>query len=197
MSLVALQDYKDALKIVNTSEDDKITQYSFEIEDRVKAYLGYDVEETTYTDEIYDGSGNEYLFPRHVPVTSITSLYIYEGLDSNGNEDWEEWTQNDEYSRLLIETGGYQIFMDGAYFPKGRNNVKITYVAGYTANTLPQDIASVCKRLMRLLYLGVDKGHEGLTSVSSSSGFTSTTTLDSEAAMKILKEIEHYKLMRV
>lgn len=197
MSLVALQDYKDALKIVNSTEDDKITQYSLEIEDRVKSYLGYDVEQTTYTDELYDGTGNEYLFTRHVPVTSITSLYIYEGLDSLGNEDWEEWTQNDEYDRLLIETGGYQIFMDGAVFPKGRNNVKITYVAGYTTNTLPQDIASVCKRLMRLLYLGVDKGHEGLTSVSQSSGFTETTTLDSEAASRILKEIEHYKLMRI
>lgn len=197
MSLVALQDYKDALKIANDTENDKIEQYSYEIEDRIKSYLGYDVEESTYTDEIYDGTGCEYLFPRHVPVTSIVSLYIYEGLDSLGAEDWEEWTQDDEYSRLLIETGGYQIFMDGAKFPKGRNNIKITYVAGYDSNTLPQDIASVCKRLMRLLYLGVDKGHEGLTSVSQSSGFTETTTLDSEAASKILKEIEHYKLMRV
>lgn len=197
MSLVALQDYKDALKIVNDTENDKIEQYSYEIEQRIKSYLGYDIEETTYTDEIYDGTGTCHLFPRHVPVTSITSLYVYEGLDSNGNEDWEEWTQDDEYSRLLIESGGYQIFMDGAYFPKGRNNIKITYVAGYDADTLPQDIASVCKRLMRLLYLGIDKGYEGLTSVSQSSGFTETTTLDSEAASRILREIEHYKLVRI
>lgn len=197
MSLVDLQDYKEALKITNGTEDDKITQYSLEIEDRVKSYLGYDIEESTYTDEIYDGTGDCYLFPRNVPVTSITSLYVYEGLDSNGDEDWEEWTQNDEYSRLLIETGGYQIFIDGAYFPEGKNNIKITYVAGYNSDTLPQDIASVCKRLMRLLYLGVDKGHEGLTSASQSSGFTETTTLDSEAAERILKEIAHYRLVRV
>lgn len=196
MSLVALQNYKNALKITTSDEDDKITQYSLEIDDRVKSYLGYDVEETTYTDEIYDGTGNEYLFTRHVPVTSITSLYIYEGLDSNGNEDWEEWTQNDEYSRLLIETGGYQIFMDGAYFPKGRNNVKISYVAGYTTNTLPQDIEAVCKELMKIKYDNIDKGKLGVPSMSLGVGSTASQSYEPNEDA-ILKKIEHYKLVRV
>lgn len=196
MSLVTLADYKSALKITSETEDAKITQYALEIEQRVKSYLGFDIEEAEYTYK-YDGEGLNRLFPKHIPVTAITKLEVYEGLDVNNVEEWEEWTLGDEYERLLIEDNGYVIYMDGSVFPEGNNNIRLTYTAGYTGLTLPQDILSACKKLMKLFYLEIDKGMLAITSTSISAGASSSDTLDSDAANKILKEIQHYRLARI
>ena len=196
MSLVTLADYKTALKVNEITEDAKLTQYSLEIDQRVKSYLGFGVEQTEYTDEIYSGNGKHYLFPKNIPVTTITSLYVYMGLDSDGDEDCEEWTQNDEYSRLIIEQNGFIIYIDGAVFPNGSNNIKLTYTAGYTSGTLPQDIQAVCKELMIIKYLGIDKQNLGRPSVSLGIGSNATASFDLDED-KVLKKIEHYKLQRI
>ena len=197
MSLVTLADYKSALKITLTTEDAKLSQYSGEIDARVKAFLGYDVEETVYTEELYDGEGTEYLFPKHFPVTTISKLEVYEGLDSLLAEDWEEWTvAGGEYTRLIKQDNGFVIYMDGNVFPEGDQNVRITYTAGYDSNTLPQDIQGVCKELMILKYKGIDKGNLGQPSTSLGMGSNSSINVELDED-KILKKIEHYRLVRI
>lgn len=196
MSLVTLADYKSALGITGTDENTKITQYSLEIDDRVKSYLGYDTEETEYSQELYDGSGTNTLIPRNIPVTTITTLEVYEGLDSDGNEDWETWTQNDEYTRLIIRDGGMVIHIDGACFPEGEQNIRLTYTAGYDSDTLPQDIQAVCKELMILKYRNIDKEVMGKSSASIGMGSNTSDTYEFNED-DILKKIEHYRIVRI
>jgi len=196
MSLVTLADYKTALGVSGSTEDTKLSQYSGEIDARIKAFLGYDIEETEYTNEIYDGDGTSFLLPKHVPVTTFTKLEVYEGLNSDDSEDWEEWTvAADEYARLVLKDGGFIIFLDGNCFPDGDQNVRITYTAGYTSNTLPQDIYGVCKELMILKYKGIDKGNLGQPSLSLGVGSNVSATIDLDED-KILKKIEHYRMIR-
>lgn len=197
MSLVTLADYKTALGISGVTEDAKLTQYSLEIDDRVKSFLGYDIEQATYTNEIYDGDGTQYLFPKNIPVTTLTKLEVYEGLDSLLAEDWEEWTvAGKEYTRIVLQDGGLIIFIDGNCFPDGEQNVRITYVAGYTSVTLPQDIQGVCKELMRIKYDKIDKGKLGVSSMSLGSGSSASQSYEADED-KILKKIEHYRFVRV
>lgn len=196
MSLVTLAGYKSALKIENATEDAKISQYGLEVEQCVKSFLGFDIEEAVYTNRLYDGNGTNYLYPRDVPVTEITKIEVYGGLASDGSEDWEEWEQNDEYERILVEDNGSVIYMQPK-FPAGKNNIRLKYTAGYSSGTLPQDIQSVCKKLVKLLYLEIDKGYLGFTSTSQSAGNSVADVLEPDKMMKILKEIEHYRLQRI
>ena len=196
MSLVDLDDYKTAIGVSGTDEDGKLSQYSLEIDARVKAFLGYDIEETEYTEETYDGNGTQYLFPKAIPVTSITKLEIYDGLDSDGEEVWDEWVQNTDYSRLILMNGGMIIFIDGNEFEDGQQNFRLTYTAGYTSDTLPQDIQAVCKELMVLKYKGLDKGNLGQPSLSLGMGSNVSVNYDLDED-KILKKIEHYRLIRI
>ena len=196
MSLVTLADYKTALKVGDATEDTKLTQYSMEIDARVKAFLGYDIEEADYTEELYDGDGTQYLFPKAIPVTTFTTLEIYQGLDSDDAEDWDEWTQGDDYTRLIKQDGGLILFIDGNIFPEGQQNIRITYTAGYDSDTLPQDIQSVCKELMLLRYKGIDEQNLGRTSLSLGVGSNATASYDLDED-KILKKIEHYRFLRI
>lgn len=194
--IVTLADYKTALKITTDDEDAKISQYALEIDERLMAFLGYDIEEHEYTEELYDGNGSEYLFPNHVPVTVLTTLEVYEGLDSLNAETWTEWTQGDEYTRLIKANGGLYIFIDGNVFPCGVQNIRLTYTAGYTSETLPQDIYGVCKELMILKYKGIDKGNLGQSSTSIGMGSSATVSVELNED-DILKKIEHYRLARI
>src|SRR5574343_845156 len=196
MSLVTLADYKTALKIGDATEDAKLSQYSLEIDARIKAYLGYDIEQTVYTDQTYDGTGDHYLYPRHVPVTTFTKLEVYEGLNDDDSEDWEEWTVADgDFDRIVI-INGYILFMSVVVFPEGIQNIRLAYTAGYTSSTLPDDIQGVCKELMILKYKGIDKGNLGQPSLSLGMGSNATVSIDLDED-KILKKIEHYRIVRV
>jgi len=194
MSLVTLANYKTALNIDGSTEDTKLTQYSAEIDDKIKTYLGRDIEEATYTDEIYDGSGTNYLVTRQRPITAISTLKVYEGLDGDGAEDWETWEQNDEYQRLIILKEAHTLYMDPK-FPEGKQNLKITYTAGYAAADIPDDIDYVAKQLMAIKYMVFDKKLLGKTSISISVGSSHSATYELDE-QKILKQIEHYRDLR-
>lgn len=193
MSLVTESDYKTALGITGDGENTKLTQYAAGIDDAVKIFLGRNIESADYTDEIYDGSGTRYLVTREHPITAITKLEVYEGLDSDGSQDWEEWTQNDEYERLLIEEGEIALYMEPV-FPKGKQNIRIKYTAGYlsSATPIPDDIEYVCKQLMALKYMKFDKKLLGKTSVSQSVGSSHSASYE-VSEESILKQIERHR----
>ncbi|MCP4394548.1 MAG: hypothetical protein GY804_09825 [Alphaproteobacteria bacterium] len=195
MSLVSLADYKTALDISGSGEDTKLTQYSAEVDKKVKNYLGRDIEEAVYTNELYNGNGTHFLVTRQHPITVITKLEVYEGIDSGGSEDWEEWTQNDEYGRLLIEERAVSLYMD-TVFPAGSNNIRIKYTAGYAAEDIPDDIDYVCKQLMNMKYLKFDQKLLGKTGESKGVGATSSDTYELDEK-KVLEQIEHHKAMRL
>jgi len=191
MSLVELADYKMTLGISGSSEDTKLSQYSLEIDEKVKNYLGRDIEETSYT-ELYDGSGNNRLVVEQYPIVSITSLEVYQGLNADDTENWDTWVQGEDYDRLMNEDNS--VFLGGTTFPKGDMNIRLTYIAGYSS--IPDDIQNVCKKLMILIYKKIDEGLMGVNSKSNTVGASMSDTYDLEES-KVLKEIEYYRRMRL
>lgn len=192
MSLVSLNDYKDFSKISisNANEDAYLQTLANDVEQRVKTFLGRDLETQTYTEEKHDGDGTKELLLDQYPVTSVTKLEFYHGLNSNGSENWEEQVQNDEYERLVISKSGVSIILDGLTFPKGSRNVRVTYVAGYA--TIPYDIQMGCKELFKLYY-NESRGEYGLgkSSVRGSDGLD--VSYDVEAENKILNKLGMYR----
>ena len=195
MSLVLLSEYKEILDITGNTEDEFVELSQYEVESKIKSFLNRDLEVTTYV-EVYDGTGERELVLSQFPINSVSKLEIYDGVDSLGAEQWDEWIQNEDYERLVIPTSKDQIVLIGTCFPEGDQNIRVTYNAGYS--TIPYEIQQACKKLMLLYYGEVKKTKTiGKSSISEGSAFTKTTTYDLGAEDRILKSIEKYRAWNV
>lgn len=197
MSLVSLNDYKEFARISQSdpNEDEKLQRIADETEAEIKEFLNRDLETATYTEK-YDGNGESRLVLRQFPITSITTLEIYDGLDSNNAEVWDEQVQGTDYDRLVIDVDTISIYIDGTTFPSGTENIRITYVAGYASTAIPKEIERACKQLFTLNF----NEQEGRRTIGLSAvgvGSEKTVSIDLEAHDKILKRIEKYKAINV
>lgn len=193
--IVTLANYKHFLKIdISVSTyDDMLTLRKAEVEATVLERLKRDLFTQEYV-EYLDGNGTNHLMPEQFPITAISKLEVYDGLDGNNDEVWTEWTVGSYYQRLLI-VKDVEVFMDGALFPKGTQNIRLTYTAGYTADTMPKEIQKICLELMKLYWDSSDYGENrlGIQSNSrSSQGGTENITYDTNLEEKILKRLDSY-----
>lgn len=195
MSLVLLSEYKEILDITGNTEDEFVELAKYEVEAKVKSFLNRDLEVTSYV-EVYDGTGESNLVLNQFPINSVSKVEVYDGLDSLGAEEWDEYIQNDDYERLVITTSKDEIYLIGSMFPQGEQNIRITYSAGYS--TIPYEIQQACKKLMLLYYGEVKKTKSiGKSSISEGSTFTKTTSYDLGAEDRILKSIERYRAWNI
>lgn len=199
MGLVTLAKYKEYLKITDTILDTEIGDIANAVETRVKEYLHRDIESTTFTDEYYNGNGRNYMVLRQFPITAVSAIKEYDGLNPSNVEMWETLVQGTDYERLIFATDeATTLYMDGYTFESGMQNYKITYTAGYS--TIPSDIQMACKELVKIVYDNspLNQNRLGFLSISDSAGSASENlSLDGEIEMKILKKIEHYKAINV
>lgn len=110
--------------------------------------------ETTYANEIYDGSRQRErkrnLSFKHAPITLLNSFQYNIGLISSPT--WSNFLP-DEY-QLLDKEG--MIYLP-AGLPPGHRNIRVSYVAGYkidfshdtdvTKHTLPFDVSNLAERM--------------------------------------------------
>lgn len=123
----------------NTDQDDEIGIYITAISRRIDELCG-PVVCRTVTGELHDG-GCTHIRPKHVPVASFSSVaeYVYTAAytltaetntaKTGYNYLWDEVTQ-----LLYRRSGG-----GDSWFPAGRHNIAITYVAGRAATTSAVD----------------------------------------------------------
>ncbi len=201
MSLVTLAKYKSYLGIASndTTKDTDLTDLQSSVEARVKEYLLRDIESTTYTDELYNGSGWGGLVLRQYPVTAVSSISVYEGIGAGNVETWTTLVEHTHYDRKIIPSESYSVLLENYIFTKGIQNYKITYTAGYS--TIPSDIQLACKELMKIVYANSPisgNNRLGFLSVSSNAGGGSQSlSIDPDIEEKILKKIECYKAHNV
>lgn len=201
MDFLTTNTIKSWLKISGTDDDTVIGLIGEAAEQRIEQYLNRTLKAAARTDELLSGTGHTRLAPKHFPVTTITTLKIYDGLDVDGNEVWDTWVQNTDYDRLNISPDGSTIVIDGATFPKGELNIKLSYTAGYADVTaLPGDIYRAMFDLCYLYYHAIraEKNLGKLSDIQISGGGLNTTlNFDIEAENRILKTIYSYRKVNV
>jgi hypothetical protein len=138
-----------------TSEDDlQIANHVAAVSAMISSWLGYDLADATYTHDgatlaKLDGSGRVTMYLDARPVTSISALTI-EGMLNPPITDpcIFAWYPSGE---MTFKSGGWM-------FPLGRQNIGVTYRAGYTVYdgstdlfvpTMPQAIIAVGFEVMR------------------------------------------------
>lgn len=194
--MITLEEYKRYLKIQNITYDEELQNIINAVETKVEQFLNRNLLAQNYV-EYYDGSGSELLILRNIPVNSITKIEYYEGRVNNVDV-WTEWTQDNQYSRLLIPKEKHGIILEGGIFIKGIQNFRITYNAGYT--TLPYDINLACKELVKIALDNspLGKSYLGVTAISDNTGGNSQNiTFEDDRENKVLQKIEHYKVLNV
>lgn len=112
--------------------------------------------------EYHDGEGRDFLMAKEYPIVSITSIY-----------DDSAWAWGED---TLIDSSSYRfserlivLSQSATCFGNYRQNVKLTYVAGYT--TIPYDlehscISEVIKSFDNITSLGLDSASFGDVSES-------------------------------
>lgn len=154
-ALTTLERVKNRLGIKVSDFDALIEQIINSITDWMEGECGKRrFKETTYSNEIYDGSAmgesRKHLALRHSPVRSLTSFQYNAGLISSPS--WVDFLP-DEYQ--LLDKEGMIYILGG--LPAGKRNIRVSYAAGYkidfaydtdaTKHALPFDISNLAERL--------------------------------------------------
>jgi len=156
MGLVTLDNVKTFLGITNNEQDDVLNMLIDQVSKLIETKTGRTFEQTTYTNEEYDGTGTRELKLKH--IITFTRLQKNNAVDNR--DDWETIDEKDywvdtetgiitrvspfsEYEDSLEEANA--LLSDSIFF-KGKNRYRATYTAGY--ETIPDDIQYVCMSLI-------------------------------------------------
>lgn len=136
MALCSVGDVEQFLQVdLNSTVEASVTNTFIPYVDAaIKRYLGHDVEQATYT-ETFDGNEQQDLFLRHVPIASITSITEDGNSLIEGNEKDYVSYSNGRLRRIVIRWSGIK--------PK---NILVTYVGGYQAADIPEQIKQTSAR---------------------------------------------------
>jgi hypothetical protein len=94
----------------------------------MQSYMQRDIVDSTYTDEVHDGTGwTDAIILKHYPLTSTVTPVVK--IDDSTIDS----------GLYTYETGGRIIYRKGADWTQGRRNIKVTYSAGFVG--VPEDLA--------------------------------------------------------
>lgn len=156
-ALTNLDRVKLRLGITTTGFDELLIELINSVTDWIEGECGNRrFKETTYTNEIYDGSktdeeNKKYLILKNTPITNLISFQYNGGTISS--PVWVDFLK-DNY-QLLDKEG--MIYVYGG-LPIGLRNIRVSYTAGYkidfadendiTKHTLPFDVSNLAERLV-------------------------------------------------
>lgn len=143
---VSLDAVKDYLKLdkVDTAEDTLLMTLIEGISAQIAHYVGRDLVQKTYQ-ETHDGQGQTVLFPIHHPLVAVQDVVVDEtriAFAKNRHETGYRFSET-------------AIYLQGDTFRRGRQNIALTYIAGY--RTLPCDITWACLRGIENIFRFKDK----------------------------------------
>lgn len=143
--LTTLTDVKLWLNITSDTSDAILTKLIAGASSFIEGWLSRPLASAAYT-ERYNGTGAYAMLLNNYPITAVSSLVIDgatvpAAASSTGNG-------------YLFDTGG--LYLVGPYcFTRGRQNITITYTAGYA--TIPANIQQACFELVSKKYKERDR----------------------------------------
>lgn len=121
----------------DTGDDDRIQTLINLISDRIEYWCGRKFTKQTYTDELHDGNGDNYLFLKQYPIVSVTEIKR------------DDIAVDSDYYKVYEDEG---FVLKETYWTKGYQNLKVTYEAGF--ETIPPAIAEIAIEWIIMLLEG-------------------------------------------
>lgn len=119
--------------------------------------------------ELYDGLGTSTIILRRRPVISITSIFIIGTTNVNNSFNLTN-VELDSNMGVIKMKNSEDSYLTSNVFTKGVKNIKVTYVAGFSA--IPNDIKQAIIMLTAELCLGNIANRTGGGNSLSTQGFT-------------------------
>lgn len=143
----------------------------------IEQYTKRVLKTATYTSEKYNGNGTHFLQLDKYPVTTLTSVILWNTSNNSASTTYSQYT---DY--LLQDDGSTGMIWLRQGFAQGVNNYQITYTAGYTTTTMPYDIRYACALLCYHIYknsgkIGIDSEKIGNYSYKKSGTSSSNASI--------------------
>ena len=94
----------------------------------IEKYLGYRVQETTYTNEEYDTEVAEILLLKNFPVSTTATFALHRRTSALNEDDWD--TIDSQYYHIDYASGIIQT-ANGIQFAHTKKGYRVTYTAGF------------------------------------------------------------------
>lgn len=168
-ALTSVSDVKESLGIASsdTSKDNLIIRKINQATRAIEAYCGRRFLQTTYTQEIYNGTNIDQIILKQRPVSAVTLQARDTTLNDNDFETIESTLYFVESEAGILDLVFGAVGRWGAY--------AVTYTAGYA--TIPEDLAEACASLACFYVnnadgsdIGVSRKQEGSRSIQYANG---------------------------
>jgi hypothetical protein len=143
MALTTLAAVKEYLGLSGTGEDSLLNRLVEWATSFIQTYCGRIFFQGSY-DEYHDGDGSDSVLSRQFPIVSVDTVEV-------------DGVVKDSSSFVVYAPIG-MIRLKSGVFPRGKNNIRLMYTAGYAS--LPKDLEQACIELVALKYY--DRGKERL-----------------------------------
>lgn len=170
-AIVTLDQVREYLRIPSTEGDanDFLTNAINRTSDAIERFVRGPVKLTTYTDDIYDGSGTDTLLVVRRPIVALKTPGVADLQYRDSPADsWQNVT--DTLTSILIDPRKpWMIRLYDGVFPFGTMNVKLSCTAGYAA--IPGAIAEVALEAVAETFAKSRWGDNRLGRTSKSTSF--------------------------
>lgn len=174
--IITIDEVKQYLNISGREADDFLENAIDMVSQEIEGYTqGHVFALRSITGEIHSGDGTNILVPKYEPLYSLVDTTEATKLSS------VQYKLTPDSSWTDIETLSAHIFLRPLWielydeiFPKGTNNIKLNYSAGYAA--IPGDVRKVCIEWVSKMYDESSKGRGNLGIDSKSAQNTTNVT---------------------
>ena len=196
-ALTSKEKVKSFLGITDSSSDDVIDELISYVTDFIESICGRRFKETTYTDEQYDARGQNDLFLKNYPISTLTTVKY-----RSGNVSSPTWISFDANDYLLYGESGFIHFM--GKLPNYPKYVQVAYVAGYkidwanelsATHTLPFDVAMVATEMVANLH--ETRKNQGIQSMSTEGQSVSFVDVQKQITQKQMTALTKYKAYQI
>ena len=126
-----IKNYLGDMDEITISEENILQQMIDGVQSLFEAYLGYNLDRDWYV-EFHDGEYTNKIFPKNIPIQRVFS--IHESTD----ETWDSTTLQAASEYTIAYNTYIQFYTHRTLnYPQA---IRISYQAGYSSDTIPQDI---------------------------------------------------------
>lgn len=183
-------------KLTEYDADDFLQDCINTVSRQIEKYINGPVNIQTYTHELYNGEGRDYVLLSHVPAVSLANNAVSDVQHkSSPDASWENVTDTLAYI-LIGPPNSYELEIYGGAFYEGDGNVRISYKAGYSDDD-KADFVRVCIEAVAEMYQesALGKGRLGQDSQSVAQADVTTSYYSlSDKHQKILRRYRRVKV---
>lgn len=155
-AIVTLAETKTQLGVEDSSLDATIETWINETSSIIEEYCQRKFVVQSISNEIHDGDGGNILYPRYFPIVQLSTedspdeTQKLKALQYRDSPD-SSWTDIEtNINHIFLDTNKPYIELYDATFYLGKQNIKISYKAGYS--TVPSEVKKVALEMVQIWY---------------------------------------------